>query len=141
MIGLTKEEEDHADDDHGTTDDHGSSSTSPHDDHAATASRGYDHGRRWLAGDMGEVASDAYGNTGSDGETMFIVSGWLMLALAVFNYFLSRWVALRLLKKAGCEDTHEYHNQLAVIEKQTLEAKVSTRRGGGERGEQEYLLV
>ncbi|CAM9333729.1 unnamed protein product, partial [Ectocarpus sp. 12 AP-2014] len=123
MTGLTKEEEDHADDDHGTTDDHGSSSMSSHDDHAATASRGYDHGGRWLAGDVGELASDACGNTGSDGETMFIVAGWLMLALAVFNYFMSRWVELRLLKKAGCEDTHEYHNQLAVIEKQTLEAK------------------
>ncbi|CAM9655265.1 unnamed protein product, partial [Ectocarpus sp. 6 AP-2014] len=128
MIGLTKEEEEHADDDHGTTDDHGPSSTSSHDDHAATASSGYDHGRRWLAGGMGEFASDAYGNTGSDGETMFIVAGWLMLALAVFNYFMSRWVELRLLKKAGCEDTHEYHNQLAVIEKQTLEAKKHENR-------------
>ncbi|CAN0210278.1 unnamed protein product, partial [Ectocarpus sp. 12 AP-2014] len=68
MTGLTKEEEDHADDDHGTTDGHGSSSMSSHDDHAATASRVYDHGRRWLAGDMGEFASDAYGNTGPDGE-------------------------------------------------------------------------
>ncbi|CAN0117906.1 unnamed protein product [Ectocarpus sp. 4 AP-2014] len=129
MIGLTKEEEDHADDDHGTTDDYGSSSMSSHDDHAATASRGYDHGRRWLAGDMGEFASDAYsGNTGSDGETMFIVAGWLMLALAMFNYFMSRWVKLRLLKKAGCEDTHEYHNQLAVMEKQTMEAKEHENR-------------
>ncbi|CAM9475845.1 unnamed protein product, partial [Ectocarpus fasciculatus] len=128
MIGLTKEEEDHADDDHGTMDGHGSSSTSSHDDHAATASSGYDHGRRWLAGGTGEFASDAYGNTGSDGETMFIVAGWLMLALAVFNYFMSRWVELRLLKKAGCEDTHEYHNQLAVIEKQTLEAKKQENR-------------
>lgn len=55
---------------------------------------------------------------------MFIVAGWLMLAMAAGNYFVSRWVELRLLKKAGCEGTREYHTRLAVIEKQTLEAKV-----------------
>lgn len=58
---------------------------------------------------------------------MFIVSGWLMLVLAVGNYFMSRWVELRLLKKAGCQSTHDYAERLTVIEKQTLEAKVGLR--------------
>lgn len=116
MISPTQEEEYHADDDH-ATDDHAT------DDHANT---GDDDHRRRLAGG-GTDTPDVYSNTGSDGELMFIVAGWLMLALAVGNCLMSRWVELRLLKKAGCKGTKEYAERLTVIEKQTLEAKVSYR--------------
>lgn len=109
MISPTQEGENHADDDHATID----HTTDDHDDH---------HRRRLAGG--GTDMSDVYSNTGSDGELMFIVAGWLMLVLAVGNYFMSRWVELRLLKKAGCGGTHEYSDRLTVIEKQTLEAKV-----------------
>ncbi|CAM9283188.1 unnamed protein product [Hapterophycus canaliculatus] len=113
-MGSTEDSEDHAaTDDHSATDDNASSA---HDD---------DHRRRWLAGVGVDGAGGSYSNTGSDGEFMFIVAGWLMLALSVGNYFMSRWVELSLLKKAGCEGTREYHTRLAAIEKQTMEAKAS----------------
>lgn len=113
MISPTDEGEYHATDDHAT------------DDHAITDDESH---RRRLAG-SGSDTSDAYSNTGSDGEMMFIVSGWLMLALAVANYLMSRWVELRLLKKAGCDGTRDYAERLTVIEKQTLEAKVGMNFG------------
>lgn len=122
MTGLGGEDSEyHADDDHAAiTDDHATAATAD-DDH-------YDddhHRRRWLGGGGDDDAAYVYDNTGSDGEAMFIISGWLMLALAAGNYFMSRWVELRLLKKAGCEGTLGYCARLTVIEKQTLEAKVS----------------
>lgn len=119
LINPTQEEEYHADDDDHATDDH--------------ATTGDDGHRRQLAGG-GSDTSGAYSNTGSDGETVFIVSGWLLLVLAVGNYVMSRWVELRLLKKAGCEGTHEYAERLTAIEKQTLEAKVGLSSGRGVTG-------
>lgn len=118
-MSPTQEGEYHDDDDH-ATDDHATG------DHATTDHDGH---RRRLAGAGGDTSGE-YSNTGSDGETMFIVSGWLLLALAVGNYLMSRWVELRLLKKAGCEGTHEYAERLTVIEKQTMEAKVGLSFGG-----------
>lgn len=121
MTGLGGEDEYHTGDDPAaTTDDRATAN----DDHTTTADD-Y-HRRRWLGGGGDDDGSYVYSNTGSDGETMFILSGWLMLALSVGNYFMSRWVELRLLKKAGCEGTLGYCARLTVIEKQTLEAKVSS---------------
>lgn len=114
-ISRTQDGEYSADDDHAT------------DDHATADDDG--HHRRLAGG--GSDTSDTYDNTGSDGEMTFIVSGWLMLALAIANYIMSRWVELRLLKKAGCEGTREYAERLAVIEKQTLGAKVGLGLGFG----------
>lgn len=74
---------------------------------------------RWLA------ASGASENTGSDGELSFMISGWILFALAVANYFISRWSEIRLLRKAGCHSSHDYHTRLCVIEKETMEARVS----------------
>lgn len=101
--GLTPVDDDHDDDSHAT------------DDH-----------RRWL----GATAVD--GNTGSDGELTFMLSGWVLLSVAVGNYFLSRWSEIRLLRKAGCTSTQDYHTRLCVIEKTMIETKVGeTGRGGG----------
>lgn len=119
IISPTQEGEYHADDDHATTDDEG-------------------HRRRLGGG--GSDTSGAYSNTGSDGEIMFIVSGWMMLALAVGNYLMSRWVVLRLLKKAGCEGTREYAERLTVIEKQTMGAKVGLSSGHAMPWRQTVLL-
>lgn len=146
MVSSTEDKEyqaddDHATDDHATAADDHASSSSGNDDHAAAAADG--HRRRWLGGGGGsdDAGLETYGNKGSDGEMMFILCGWLMLALAVGNYLMSRWVELRLLKKAGVEGTHDYSAHLTVIEKKTLEARVSTGsrhvtpgRGQGMRG-------
>ncbi len=146
-MSPTEEKEYHADDDHaaddhaGAADDHASSS-SVHDDHLVAAAAADGQRRRWLAGGGGDDAGlETYGNTGSDGEMMFILCGWLMLALAVGNYVMSRWVELRLLKKAGVGGTQDYSAHLTAIEKKTLEARVSTGsrlvtpgRGQGMRG-------
>lgn len=99
--GLTPMDDDHHDDSHAT------------DDH-----------RRWLGG----TAVD--GNTGSDGELAFMLSGWVLLSVAVGNYFLSRWSEIRLLRKAGCTSTQEYHTRLCVIEKTMIETKVGETSGG-----------
>ena len=103
---------DHADDDH-ATDDHAASDYAS--DHASD-----DH-RRWLAGAGGSVL---YTNTGSDGEATFILFGWIMLCTAIGNYIMSRWVEIRLLRKAGCNSTQDYQERLCVIEKHFMEAKV-----------------
>lgn len=92
-----------ATDDHATTDDHTDAD---------------DHRRRWLGG---AAAND---NDGSDGELLFIISGWVLFVVAVGYYFVTRWSEIRLLRKAGCDSTYDYHTRLCVIEKHTMEAKV-----------------
>lgn len=54
-----------------------------------------------------------------------MLSGWILLGIAIGNYFLSRWSEIRLLRKAGCNTTHDYHTRLCVIEKLFMEAKVN----------------
>ena len=121
-IGLTPMDTDHADDDH-ATDDHGTSASDTSDVHH----------RRWLSGS----ASDAlYTNEGSDGEATFILFGWVMLCTAIGNYIMSRWVEIRLLRKAGCNSTQDYQERLCVIEKHFMEAKV----GSGGRVAFVYVL-
>lgn len=116
-MGLTpiSYDDDHHTDDHYNdyhhTDDHYD------DDHATD-----DHHRRWLAG---AAVND---NTGSDGELFFMISGWILFGLAVANFFISRWSEIRLLRKAGCNSTEDYHTRLLEIEKDTMEARVSAER-------------
>lgn len=54
-----------------------------------------------------------------------MLSGWALFGFALANYFVSRWSELRLLRKAGCDSTHDYHTRLCVIEKEAMEARVS----------------
>lgn len=111
-VGLTTNTY-HADDDHTTddhvTDDHGT------DDHATD-----DYAHRWLASATGV-------SVGSDGEMFFTVAGWALLGVAAVHYFVSRWSELKLLRKAGCISTHDYHTRLCVIEKEVMEAKVCSQ--------------
>lgn len=109
---------DHADDDH-ATDDHGTS------DYPSDSSHASDDHRRFLAGDV------LYTNEGSDGEATFILFGWVMLFTAIGNYVMSRWVEIRLLRKAGCNSTQDYQERLCVIEKHFMEAKVGFRGDEG----------
>lgn len=124
-IGLTPIDSGYADDDH-ATDDH---ATSDYDTHASD-----DHRRRWLAGGGG--GGIHYTNTGSDGEATFIMFGWMLLCTAIGNYIMSRWVEIRLLRKAGCNSTNDYQERLCVIEKHFMEAKVSFPVHGGGTGKE-----
>eukprot|EP00904_Undaria_pinnatifida_P009614 jgi/Undpi1/5783/HiC_scaffold_2.g01057.m1 len=130
-IGLTPIDSGYADDDH-ATDDH---ATSDYDTHASD-----DHRRRWLAGGGG--GGIHYTNTGSDGEATFIMFGWMLLCTAIGNYIMSRWVEIRLLRKAGCNSTNDYQERLCVIEKHFMEAKrleEINRKGGAEGNHLEEL--